>query len=133
MRLHLYLFSLYDGVLRLSIPNRYERDPYMSSMRDRIYTKITAALTPEYLSVEDESHGHNVPAGAESHFKVVVAALAFQGLSRVKRHQSIYAVLEEELAGSVHALALHLYTPEQWQEVQGAPVSPNCLGGSKGD
>jgi BolA protein len=38
--------------------------------------------------------------------------------------------LAEELAGDVHALALHTYTPEEWQARFGdAPMSPPCLGG----
>ena len=38
--------------------------------------------------------------------------------------------LADELAGEVHALALHTYTPEEWQARFGdAPMSPPCLGG----
>ena len=104
------------------------------SMKNRIEGKLVAAYSPEYVLVEDESHGHNVPEGAESHFKVVMAATVFEGLMAVKRHQKVYATLAEELAGSVHALALHLYTPEEWQAKHGgAPESPDCLGGSKVD
>ena len=40
--------------------------------------------------------------------------------------------LGKELSGSVHALALHLYTPGEWQTRHGAiPDSPDCRGGSK--
>lgn len=102
------------------------------SMRDTITKKLEEAFDPLHLTVEDESHGHNVPEGAESHFKVTMASLGFEGLMAVKRHQKVYQTLNEELAGSVHALALHLYTPVEWQERQGvAPDSPPCLGGSK--
>lgn len=102
-------------------------------MQETISRKLTAEFTPHYLEVEDESHGHNVAEGAESHFKVVMASPVFVGIRAVKRHQQVYGVLSEELAGSVHALALHLYTPEEWDEKGIAPKSPACLGGSKND
>ena len=45
------------------------------------------------------------------------------------RHRLVNATLKEELDGPVHALALHTYTPAQWQGLQNAPQSPQCLGG----
>ncbi|MFL0810649.1 MAG: BolA/IbaG family iron-sulfur metabolism protein [Agarilytica sp.] len=102
------------------------------TMRETITKKLKTSLAPTYMEVLDESHGHNVAEGAESHFKVTLVSDAFTGLMAVKRHQKAYQILSAELAGSVHALALHLYTPEEWQARQGrAPESPPCLGGSK--
>ncbi len=101
------------------------------SRRELIEHTLTQSLTPEYLLVEDESHQHNVPQGAESHFKVICVSSVFEGLSRVKRHQSIYQLLGEELQGSLHALALHLYSPQEWETKGSAPASPACLGGSR--
>ncbi len=102
-------------------------------MKENIQEKLSAAFSPAYISVEDESHGHNVPDGAESHFKVVMATGRFDGKRPVQRHQLVYGELADELAGSVHALALHLYTPEEWAEQSAAPESPACMGGSKHD
>ena len=93
--------------------------------------KLSENLNPEYLTVENESHGHNVPEGSESHFKVVAVAEAFEGKRAVQRHQLVYGLLKDELAGDVHALALHLYTQKEWQESGAAPESPQCMGGSK--
>ncbi|GHC24695.1 BolA family protein [Aidingimonas halophila] len=99
------------------------------SIQARIEDKLQS-LDPDYLSVENESHMHNVPADSETHFKVTLVSERFSGLMPVKRHQQIYAALADELAGPVHALALHLYTPEEWQ-ARGAnrPDSPHCRGG----
>lgn len=103
------------------------------SMQATITEKVQAHLSPEQLEVENESHRHSGPA-TESHFKLTVVASAFDSLPRVKRHQELYALLAEELAAGVHALALHLYTPAEWQERQEqAPQSPDCRGGSKAD
>ena len=104
------------------------------SVQQDIETRLTEALDPEYLEVVNESHMHSVPVNSETHFKVVAVAGAFEGKRKVARHQSVYAVLKEQLEGPVHALALHTYTPVEWQERQGdAPASPDCLGGSKAD
>ncbi|SDU12037.1 BolA family protein [Halopseudomonas salegens] len=90
------------------------------------------ALSPAHLELTNESHMHNVPPGSESHFKAVVVSDAFGDLTRVRRHQAVYAALGE-LMQRIHALALHTYTPEEWQARTAAPDSPQCLGGSKAD
>jgi len=96
-----------------------------------IESKLNAALDPQELEVENESHMHSGPA-TESHFKVTAVSAKFESLSLVKRHQHIYQLLADELAGGVHALAMHLYTPEEWQKRQEKiPESPHCRGGSK--
>lgn len=83
---------------------------------------------PAHLQIINESHMHAGPA-TDSHFKLVVVAQAFSGLSRVKRHQWIYRTLAEELDGPVHALALHTFTPAEWEEVSHRyPQSPPCAG-----
>jgi BolA protein len=100
-------------------------------LKDTIEQKINSALKVTYLTVENESHNHNVPAGSESHFKVVLVSDDFQGLNKVKQHQLMYKILAEELAGSVHALALHTYDADAWAKSGVAPDSPDCLGGGK--
>jgi len=75
-----------------------------------------------------------VPPGSESHFKVVIIYDEFEGARLVKRHQRINEVLAEELAGSVHALAIQTLTPGEWEEKgQEVMPSPQCLGGGKGE
>jgi BolA protein len=98
-----------------------------------IERKLREAFDPVHLQVENESANHNVPPGSESHFKVTIASQAFEGERLVGRHRQVNAVLAEELAGRIHALALHTLTPDEWFERAGkVPDSPPCLGGSKG-
>lgn len=98
-------------------------------IREQIETKIRAEFTPLYLNVVDESYRHNVPAGSESHFKVVLVSDRFNGERILSRHRAIYGVLADELAGPVHALALHTYTVKEWEGLQDTvPDSPPCRG-----
>jgi BolA protein len=97
-----------------------------------IENKLNEALEPTFLEVVNESHMHNVPAGSESHFKVTVVSEQFDGERLVARHRRVNAVLADELAGAVHALALHTLTPDEYFERAGkVPDSPACHGGSK--
>jgi BolA protein len=92
---------------------------------------LQQTLAPRYLSVENESHMHNVPAGSESHFKVVLVSDEFDGKPKVARHRMVYQQLAGFLADGVHALALHTYTSAEWQtRNERAPISPDCMGGS---
>ena len=101
------------------------------SIQQQIESKLSGGLRPLYLMVENESHQHNVPTNSETHFKVTAASNLFVDMRPVARHQRVYQLLAEELAGPVHALALHLYTEQEWSERQHSPESPKCLGGSK--
>ena len=103
------------------------------SIQSNIEEKL-ASLDSVYLDVVNESHMHSVPPNSETHFKVTAVTAAFDGKRDVARHQMIYKLLADELAGGVHALALHTYTEQEWQQrSQPAPQSPDCLGGSKAE
>jgi BolA family transcriptional regulator, general stress-responsive regulator len=84
-------------------------------VEDLITRKLTEAFNPESLRVVDESHQHAGHAGhrpgGETHFRVYIVAEAFRGKSRIERHRMINATLSGELAGGVHALAIHAAAP----------------------
>lgn len=86
-------------------------------MSDTIEEKLTKAYAPQHLKISDESHlhaGHNEAAkSGGTHFRVHMVAAAFQGMSRLDRQRQVLELLQEELAGPVHALALKLRTPEE--------------------
>jgi BolA protein len=87
----------------------------MPTMADRIAGKLTTQLAPEQLKVIDESHQHHGHAGwregGETHFRVEIVSAAFAAKSRLERHRLVNAALSEELAGSVHALAIVARAP----------------------
>lgn len=101
------------------------------SMHARIHDKLVEAFSPAALEVINESHMHSGPA-TESHWKVVVVAEGFTGVPLLGRHRRVNEALAAELAGGVHALSIHAYTPSQWADRGGEiPSSPPCRGGSK--
>lgn len=104
------------------------------SVEDTLKHKLNSEFQPSYLEVVNESHMHSVPPNSETHFKLVIVSESFLNKRAVARHQSVYQLLNHELQNGVHALALHTYTPEEWDARQNqAPDSPNCMGGSKHD
>lgn len=97
-----------------------------------IENKIRDAYTPEHLEVINESSMHNVPAGSESHFKLIVVSNAFDGKMLLQRHRLINKILENELSTSIHALSIHALTPSEWDKKnKQVSNSPECRGGTK--
>lgn len=96
-------------------------------MLEKIKTALQT-LEPAFLEVTDESHMHS--RGQETHYKAVIVADHFEGLSKVRRQQAVYAALKDAMP---YALAQHTYTPQEWAQEQQAPDSPNCMGGSLHD
>lgn len=104
----------------------------MASIQQKIEQKLFNSIKSEYLVVVNESSMHNVPDGSESHFKVTIVSPEFEGKMLIAQHRMINLILKDELENSIHALALHTYTPNQWKEKEGiSPASPQCLGGNK--
>lgn len=100
------------------------------SMQQHIELTLTEALQPDFLAVENESYLHrSSSADAESHFKVTVVSALFAGERLIARHRRVNALLAEALQSSVHALALHTFTPEEWQARSAqVPDSTKCAG-----
>ena len=87
------------------------------SMRtaDLITQKLTEAFAPQSLEVVDETHQHEGHAGhrpgGQTHYRVYIVSDAFKGKTRLQRHRMVNETLAGELAGSVHALAIHAAAP----------------------
>jgi len=93
---------------------------------------VNEAFTPSHLEVVNESHMHSVPPNSETHFKLVIVSNAFDNLSKVRRHQAVYALMSDLMKEGLHALALHTFTAGEWQAQNDTTLaSPGCMGGSK--
>ena len=54
--------------------------------------------------------------GDNGHFQVIAVSALFAGMSRVKKQQTIYAPITEQIASNaIHALSIKAFTPEEWQ------------------
>ena len=74
---------------------------------------LSQKLVPETLEITDESHLHAGHAGAKDgrgHFRVDITSKAFDGLTRVQRHQLVYSALGELMRTEIHALSLSAKT-----------------------
>jgi BolA protein len=82
---------------------------------DTIIRKLTEALAPQSLKVEDESHLHAGHSGhregGQTHFRVYIVSDAFKNKTRLERHRMINGILVDDLAGGIHALAIHATAP----------------------
>ncbi len=51
-----------------------------------------------------------------SHFQIIAVSDKFDGMSRVKKQQMIYAPLSDKIAdGSMHALSIKTFSEKEWQ------------------
>ncbi len=48
------------------------------------------------------------------HFDAVVISPAFEGKRSVQRHQMVYGTLGAAMGNEIHALALQVFTPEEF-------------------
>jgi len=84
---------------------------------DLITKKLTEAFAPQSLRVLDESHQHEGHAGhrpgGQTHYRVYIVSQAFKGKTRLERHRMINQSLSSELAGGIHALAIHAAAPDE--------------------
>lgn len=88
------------------------RDQRVAAIR----AAIEAALAPDSLQVEDDSHRHAGHAGARDgrgHFSVDVVSEAFDGLNPIARHRAVYAAVGELMATDIHALSIRARTPRE--------------------
>lgn len=102
---------------------------HAGSLAQQIRNRLEDSLQPVFIDVIDESFMHNVPKGAQSHFKLILVSDTFEGVPLVERHRTIDRMLAE-LRPLIHALSLKLYTRTEWeQRGEQTADSPLCRGG----
>ncbi len=53
-----------------------------------------------------------------THFEALVIASAFEGKSRIARHQLIYGTLGSLMGNEIHAMSIRAHTPDEWSALQ---------------
>jgi acid stress-induced BolA-like protein IbaG/YrbA len=71
---------------------------------ESIEQSIARGLPCEHLAVN----------GDGAHWEAQIVSAAFAGLSRVRRHQLVYAALGDRMREEIHALSMLTMTPEEW-------------------
>jgi acid stress-induced BolA-like protein IbaG/YrbA len=74
-------------------------DPTPQEVRDY----IAAGLPCTHLEVNGDGR----------HFFATIVSAEFEGLSRVRRHQRVYAALGERMKEQIHALSMKTLTPTE--------------------
>ena len=90
-------------------------DPATGPVAREMIERLTAALAPTRLDLEDQSNQHIGHAGhdprGESHFALTIESPLFEGLNRVERQRKVYAALGELMRERVHALTIRASAP----------------------
>lgn len=97
----------------------------MSNMQITIENRIKASLNIGYLEVVNESMNHAGDA-KESHFKLIIVSDDFVDIKLINRHRLINNFFKQEMQESIHALAIHTYTIDEWKNRRIVPQSPLC-------
>ena len=87
----------------------------MSGETAELLRERLAALEPQSLAIEDESHRHAGHAGAKDggHYKITIVAAAFIGQNTVKRHRTVYAAAGDLMSGRIHAISIRAFSPDE--------------------
>jgi acid stress-induced BolA-like protein IbaG/YrbA len=71
---------------------------------DQVRDFITAGLPCSHIEME----------GDGQHFFATIVSVEFEGLTRIRRHQRVYAALGERMREQIHALSMKTLTPVEY-------------------
>jgi acid stress-induced BolA-like protein IbaG/YrbA len=72
---------------------------------------IAAGLACEHLDVQGDGR----------HFFATIVSAEFEGLTRIRRHQRVYAALGDRMRAEIHALSMKTLTPAEHSAANAAP------------
>lgn len=88
----------------------------MNQVVAQIESRLSAALSPMSLHIDDESALHAGHAGARDgggHFRVEIVAEAFTGKGTLARHRLVYDAVGDLMPSAIHALAIRALAPDE--------------------
>ena len=86
-----------------------------------IEERLAARFAPVHLEIHDESARHAGHPGAASgggHFRLVLVARAFEGLSRIEQQRLVHAALADLMRERIHALTMRTLSPSEWSSAK---------------
>ena len=72
---------------------------------ESIETSLRAGLDCHHVEIAGDGH----------HFEALIVSPEFDGLTRIKRHQRVYAALGDRMREEIHALSMTTLTPAEWK------------------
>ena len=75
---------------------------------------IAQGLRCEHLQVEGDGR----------HFFATIVSTEFAGLTRIARHQRVYAALGDRMREQIHALSMKTLTPTEWAQATSSAAAP---------
>ncbi len=57
-------------------------------------------------------------SGDGRHFDALIVSTAFEGQSRIARHQQVYGALGDRMRQEIHALSMRTLTPAEYSKQQ---------------
>ena len=79
-------------------------------------------MQPQTIKAMIEAGLNNAIAYVEgdgSHFEAAVICPSFSGKTRIQKQQMVYATVQKQLLdGTLHALSVSTFTPEEWQTLK---------------
>jgi stress-induced morphogen len=99
------------------------------SLTEQLRSLISQTFAPIHYELINESakhYGHLEGPSTETHFKALIVSTKFEGLSRVRRQQMVYALVSpflEANGGTLHALAMTTVTPDEWATLKDQNLS----------
>lgn len=73
--------------------------------QDKLEALIQEAFPDAEIEIQDL-------AGDGDHYAAHIQSKQFEGMTRVKQHQLVYAALKGKMGDELHALAIHTSTPD---------------------
>lgn len=95
------------------------------SIENKIINTLNECMNISSLKILNESFMHNVPEGAESHFKIVIVSNDFNNLSHIQRHKLVYKHLDT-IMNDIHALSIQSFNDEEFKLNPIILDSPEC-------
>ena len=86
---------------------------------NKIEAILKDAFSPVFIQIKDDSERHLGHAGREKygggHYSIILVTDSFEGKTPLERHRAVYETLGTGMNKDIHALAIKVYTSEEWK------------------
>jgi len=83
----------------------------MINFLDEIKEKINKKITPENITIIDNSHLHSKHKSFDAnkvHLKIIIKSKKLKSMDKISAHKKIFSVLQDEMENKIHALEIEI-------------------------